>query len=640
MLVPEELETLRRLLTLRANPSFIKDFGETARAAERTHAALAERIWTRLYLDEGKLVMGWAEFSFTPDAKSAKTLDQCLSGMLAPLLGARYPQHPIFRRSLDDNEVARLVGGLFGGASPNDPEIQELAQLFAVPLGLATLRGTSYALETSDNALKQPWIREIIGLTDAADGAVVPFETVYQKLRNEPYGLLRHLQHLILAALVAQRRIDLVTSTGDRIGRRTLDLRIRWDDVAGVARVESLLYTAEELTAWARLLTGTPKLPRINTPEARQQVRAALSSWLEDWRARALLEQFDALPDEALTTKLWRNASAVRKSFNMAAEALAETLEDRLTLEEGLQQVADAFANSESAFARYAAQCGQLATFITAWPEFVRTRAYVWLVEPLTDLALERQRLTLVRLLSDVHTLFTPDARAEWQAVMPDFHSRYCEYYARIHDQTVAGNPAYLTEINALLQSDEWHLGEAFARLALFSHERWQELQAALIAVRRDLCRWPVREQLMLAPLCGCGFRLAEADELRHAPAQLRALLTDALAAYQRALAAWQRPLAYALEAFIAEAPDDPLADHARALSDDLLSDVPLKFTLLDLQLLEIILPRGGAPPLRVNWPQDTSGLMSREELAARVKQWLEGLPNYPALLDVATPPE
>ncbi len=631
----EELETLRRLLTLRAQPQLFQEFGEAARAAERTHAALAERIWTRLYLDDGALIMGWAEFTFTEDAKAAKTLDQCLSGTLAPLLGARYPQHPIFVQNVGENEVSRLVGNLFSGANPNDEDVQELAQLFATPLGLATLRGNSYALETGDQALKQPWIREVLALTDAADGQIVPFETVYQKLRGEPYGLLRRIQHLVLAALVAQRRIDLVTSTGDRIGRRTLDLRIRWDDIAGIARVESLLYTAEELTAWARLLTVEAKLPVINTPEARQQMRAALTAWVEEWRGKELLEKFDALPDEALTTRIWHIAVAVRKSYNMAADALTETLEDRLTLEEGLQRVADAFANSTNAFARYSNQCAQLEVYVAEWPAFAQLRDYLWQTEAVTDAELETLRGELLTLVSDVQTLSQPATVARCHELWPEFHTRYCEYYAREHEKAVGAAP-HLRELGEVLHSDDWRMFAAFAALPAFNHKAWDAAQEELAAVRAAPCRLPVRERLMAAPVCACGFRQAEAALLQQFPVTIKTLLRDGLQSYQRTFSGWSRPLAHALEAFIAEDPDAPLADYARELSDALvLGQVPQPLSYIDIQLLETVLQRGGVPPLRVTWPA-LNGATNRDQLMARVQQWLDDLPNAPALLDLA----
>jgi hypothetical protein len=632
-LMAEELETLRRLLTLRGQPQVFQEFGEAARAAERTHAALAERIWTRLYLDDGALVMGWAEFTFTEDAKAAKTLDQCLSGMLAPLLGARYPQHPIFLQNLSENEVARLVGGLFSGANTSEDEVQDLARLFAVPLGLATQRGNVYALEAGDQALKQPWIREVVALMDAADGQVVPFETVYQKLRGEPFGLLRRIQHLVLAALVAQRRIDLVTSTGDRIGRRTLDLRIRWDDIAGVARVESLLYTTEELTEWARRLTGVERLPVINTPEARQQMRTALSDWLEEWRGLELLEKFDALPDESLTTRIWHVATAVRKSYNMAAEALAETLEDRFTLEEGLQRVADAFANSLNAFERYSAQRAQLQTFVTEWPEFARLRDYLWQTEPVADAETEAARSELLTLVSDAHTLTQPEAVARLHALWPDFHTHYCEYYAREHEKWVGAAP-HLRELGELLHGDEWRMFAAFAELPVFNHPQWEKAQEVLSQARAAACRLPVRERLMAQSACACGFRRAEGVFLQSVPGAAKQMMAEGLQSYHRALIAWSRPLAYALEDFIAENPDAPLSDHARELSDELvLGQVPQPLTFADIQLLQIILQRGNVPPLRLAWPA-LKGTMSRAELARQVNQWLDELPNTPAQLD------
>ena len=634
-LTAEELETLRRLLTLRAQPQIFQEFGEAARAAERTHAALAERIWTRLYLDDGALIMGWAEFTFTEDARSAKTLDQCLSGMLAPLLGARYPQHPIFRQNVGENEVGRLIGGLFSGANPNDEDVQELARLFAVPLGLATLRGNAYALEAGDQALKQPWIREALALTDEADGQIVPFETVYQKLRGEPYGLLRRIQHLVLAALVAQRRIDLVTSTGDRISRRTLDLRIRWDDIAGVARVESLLYTAEELTEWARLLTDSPKLPVIKTPEARQQMRLTLSEWVESWREQESLEKFDALPDDALTTRIWHVAVAVRKSYNMAADALTETLEDRLTLEEGLQRVADAFANSTNAFARYSGQRAQLETYVAEWPDFARMRDYLWQTEVLADVDLEAIRWELIGLVSDVQALLQPAAVARWRELWPDFHTHYCEYYAREHEKAVGAAP-HLREISELLHSDDWRMFTAFAGLPAFQHEQWNAAQDALAGARDIPCRLPVRERLMTAPACACGFRRSEAALLQQIPATIKGLMQEGLQAYQRTLNSWSRPLAHALEAFIAADPDAPMADHARELSDELvLGQAPQPLNFTDIKLLETVLQRNGMPPLRVAWPA-VKGTMSRAELVARVQQWLDELPNAPALLDLS----
>src|SRR5207253_2072896 len=105
---PEELESLRRLIALRTDTTLLAEFGETMRAAERTHTALAERIWTRLYMDDGMFLAEGSARTFTNEARAGRTLSEVLSRMLHPLFGARYSQHPVFTQVLTESEVARL----------------------------------------------------------------------------------------------------------------------------------------------------------------------------------------------------------------------------------------------------------------------------------------------------------------------------------------------------------------------------------------------------------------------------------------------------------------------------------------------------------------------------------------------------
>jgi hypothetical protein len=75
-------------------------------------------------------------------------------------------------------------------------------------------------------------------------------------LKKSPHGFVREAQHLILTALVAQRKIEFVTSKGDRINRRSLDLKIIWDDIEGVAKPVGTVYSAARLTDWAKDFNG------------------------------------------------------------------------------------------------------------------------------------------------------------------------------------------------------------------------------------------------------------------------------------------------------------------------------------------------------------------------------------------------
>jgi len=63
-------------------------------------------------------------------------------------------------------EVATLVGGLFGGANPNDARVQSLAEDFALPLGLVSIRSGAFALEAGDQVEQ----RRLAGPVRADDG--------------------------------------------------------------------------------------------------------------------------------------------------------------------------------------------------------------------------------------------------------------------------------------------------------------------------------------------------------------------------------------------------------------------------------------------------------------------------------------
>ncbi|HYY58283.1 MAG TPA: DUF6079 family protein [Pyrinomonadaceae bacterium] len=644
----EERASLRRLMTLRASDALFEKYGETAHAAERQYAALAERIWARIYLDEGTLSLTGPDPSgqaFTDEARASSTLAQALEPLLAPSFEARFPQHPIFERALDEREAAQLVGGLFGGANPSEASVQELARLFAEPLGLASLRGGLYTLEVGDQALKQPWVREVIAAADEADGRVVSLSAVYEQLRDEPYGLLREAQHLILAALVAQRRIELVTNTGDRITHRTLDRTLSWDEIAGVARAATLLHSAEQLTAWARLLTDQPKLSSIANPEARTDVRGALSAWLDEWRGRRLLEKFEALPDEGLTTSAWGLAVAVRKSFGAAAESVEALLADNITLEEGLQRTADAFGDSEQGFTLRQKQLAQLTSYTEGLAEREQTRAYLATAEPTTEEEIESARRELLMMADDVHTLFDQDSCQRFNLLWREFQSHFIEHYSTAHTKAAAATPNQQA-VEELLRGEEWKEFEALSQLAIVNRSYWEEALDLIDRARHLRCRLPVRQILLERPSCACSFRLAHPGSPQLIAPSLADVVGRGREAHRHALLLWREPLAHALSLLAQQEGDERAAARARALAAALVEGkLDASFNWTDARLVERALPFIEFAPTARTAPERspaalTTGegepIMGDETPAAQPEQWLDNLPGNPptALLD------
>jgi hypothetical protein len=636
-LKPEELESLRRLIALRTDAALLSEFGETARAAERTHTGLAERIWTRAYMDDGALMAEGYARAFTNEARSERTLTDVLARMLHPLFGARYPQHPVFTEPLGEAEVARLVGGFFGAASQSEAAVQELARKFCAPLGLVAQRSDAYVLEAGDAVLKQPWIRDVLQMTDEADGAVVPLDSVYSRLKGEPYGLQREAQHLILAALVAQRRIELVTATGDRIGRRTLDLKLRWDELSGVARAGALLHSAEELTNWARRLTNATELASIADPLAREAVRAALRSWLEAWRSRRVLEKFDQTPDEGLTTRAWNLASSVRKTFGVAADAIEAALDNTISLEEGLQRVADAFADSVENFQRSTKQLAALSSFTNGIESRVRAQDYLLLAEPTGEGQIESARRELLRVADDVHSLLDHDSSLRFDLLWREFQARYAEHYARVHDETV-GASFDRRPVDELLRSNEWREFEALSALSVLS-ARYRNEAARLVERAHNMrCTLPVSQLLMARPSCDCMFRLGRADSLKRLPQELRETVEFGRAAARRTLQLMSAPLSNALSRLSESAETEEARAHARSLSEAFAAaSLPEYFSQADVQFIEQALELGAAStPVHVARPPlESYGFVTREDLRARLNQWLDELPDEPAMVEV-----
>jgi hypothetical protein len=559
-----------------------------------------------------------------------------LARMLSEMFAARYPEHPVFTEPLGETEVARLVSGLFGGANQGSASVQELARLFAAPLGLVSLRGEVYALEAGDQILNQAWVRDVLALTDKADGEVVPLEEIHQKLRGEPYGLLGETQHLILAALVAQRRIELVTESGDRIGRRTLDLKLRWDEIAGIARAATLVHSAEELTEWARRLTYQPDLSSIAEPSARESVRAALAEWLEAWRAKHLLENFDALSDAGLTTRTWKLAAGVRKSFGAAADAVEAALADIISLEEGLQRVADAFGDAPEQFARNTEQLAQLTNFCAGLSARERVREYLAMAEPTTVDEIESARRELLAMIEETLSLFERESNRRFDILWREFHARYSEHYATMHAETVGAN-SNRRALDSLTRGAEWREFETLAELSIINRRHWEQAVEVLALARTSFCDLNVRQLLTERAACVCTFRLSRAGSIASLPQELEELLEHGRRAYHHTLSLMSTPLAIALDAIARKEEDADIAGRARSLSGAFARGTEhTHFTRADVQLIEQALQRMATPPpVRVQLPAGDYGLLTRDELRARLNQWLDDLPDHPALVEV-----
>ena len=237
-LTSEEIQTILRYYVLHNNEELRKEFAEQVRAAVHTNAMALEKIWERVFLSQAKLILDGEEHSFKVNNLERLTISELLTPNLEKLFEQLYTDHPHFAETLGMNEVSQLVNDLFSGARKTHEGIQRLARTFALPLGLVYKKGDEYSLESEDNLLSLPLVGLVLELVEKNESSTISLKNVYKLLKDKPFGLTHEAQHLILAALVAQRKIEFVTTNNDRINRRSLDLKIIWDDIAGIAKLQ------------------------------------------------------------------------------------------------------------------------------------------------------------------------------------------------------------------------------------------------------------------------------------------------------------------------------------------------------------------------------------------------------------------
>jgi hypothetical protein len=347
------------------------------------------------------------------------------------------------------------------------------------------------------------------------------------------------------------------------------------------------------------------------------------------------------LPDSCLTTRVWKTEADVRKSFGRVASAIEAALDGKLSLEESLARVAEAFKRSPETFARLAQALEDLTEFVNGFAARERERTYLAAAEPTGVAGIETLRRELMALADDTNNFLDAARRERFDLLSGKFRTLYGEHYAAAHDKTVGSH-----ETRALLQSlkrgERWREFESLSKLPVVSSQVWRQAEELLRLADDGHCELPVLRMLEGQPSCACRFRLAQASELEELPQELEALMERGLEVYRRTLLMLGANIAISLDALARRADDDEEARRARSLASAFAQGhAPEKFARQDVRLIERALLRMPAPPpVKVVAPNGDMGLLTREELKARFVQWLDELPEQPVLIEVVSKAE
>lgn len=522
-LTEQEKDTFRRYHVLRSDQKVREELGEGLATALQIHSISCERIWQRAFLQAAKLLSANGEYPVYDEGTGAHTLAQLLSNALSPYFEMLYPDHPLFGGSLGIRESTLLVSNFFGAAAPESAETKKLVDAFVAPLGLGVSFDSSVIPTPGDELEGLAVVRAAIG----DDAGQITLKEVASRLGASPLGLTREAQHLVLAALVAQKRFDFVTASGNRINHRSLDLQIIWDDIVAIGPPQTEEYPIERLLSWAKVLTGIQHLTSIDRGDDRRQILDSLRQWISDWEADNTLAKFDALPEEQLNTRVWRLASGLKRTFGSAASAIESLLKDEITLVECLRSIAVLFSDSEADYEMKIEDLAVLNKYVLVSARRGPMLIYVAAADWTSDETIDGLRRELLGLLTGGGiALNGENDRIDelWKAYVKAYAERYTQKHSEAEQISADGDR--LREIRG---SEMWNTFQLVRDLPFVSEDRRREVGELMRTAEWAGCDNDVPKLLLERPICRCGYRLCDLEAYSELPARLARGVEDSI---------------------------------------------------------------------------------------------------------------
>ncbi len=604
VLRPEEVETLLRHHLLQTDSGLFEQFGEHLQASIHAHRVAVEKIVERIMLTNGQLIIDGFDYNFTEKALSASTVSGIFSQMLEPLFETRFPLHPHFTEPLGMAEVSKLVTELYDSSRQRDDDVQALARTFALPLALVKFEAGIYVPESVEILERIPYVSDVLKMVADSFGnaANTSLKAVYASLRQPPYGLVREAQHLVLASLVANRKIEFVTSLGDRINARSLDLHIIWDDIVGIAKPIETGVSAKRLVKWAQVITADVSIKNLEDAKHREKIIEAGRVWLTEWDNSNVLSRFDELPDGLISTGYWANAVRVRKTFGDVADAfraLLATGDTNNALEEALARVADIFLDSEDEFKRSSVVTKAVEDQLVSINLQQEILSYLAATASTDDTDLEQLRTALINSLRHATVDEREVGSRETGYLWEQFHKSYSELFVMRHDHVMRSHDLQ-EKFDQLRKTDIWWEFDFLSSLPILSIDNRRKVESLNRKLNELDCQFDVAEALISRPECLCGFRLSEYDAWMELPADLSTEISRGQKAIRSRLRSIVPDLAENFRRFAENSANPVEANAALSLLEALTgSEDDPRFSQMELDVLYSILNEAPPPVIR-----------------------------------------
>jgi hypothetical protein len=437
--------------------------------------------------------------------------------MLEPLFEAIYPEHPYFVETLTPEIVEKFVRSLSENDSPD-----QSAMTYGVALGIVEFGDTGFSVLPKEKLREAPYAASVIRSIEASGETDV--SVLEAELLKPPVGLTLEAVRLILSAMAHRGLIELVTTERERVNGRSIDLKLDWSNIVAADFSRSVKNSDSKLLEWARLVCNDESITSFSDAEDRAKILAAFVEISSQWERRNPFEPFEAIPDCALNTKIWRHSNKTWEPYTAMVASVNETLVGNITVEEGLDAICNDFLAQPSMFQKSWESITALEDFGRTRPEIDRITNYLAIAETSNDSEVEAARNKLRTVLRSSEAEPTDQTLRDLGYCWEKFLRLYTEHYIELH-APLSRPMDFRRFAQDALGPDR--TADLFKIRAEKGNDRRQ--REGFREIRRRLgsyyCSLDPTPFLQTTPFCKCGFQPSAASLMEVLSGELHSLV-------------------------------------------------------------------------------------------------------------------
>ncbi|MGH9948059.1 MAG: DUF6079 family protein [Pyrinomonadaceae bacterium] len=516
----DERQTLLYHSILKSDSDFRETFREHFVISLQAYSEAARRVAERVSVTDARLVIDGFDYNFTDAAKRSVDLGSMMSTMLEPVFEAKFPDHPNFETLLTQEVLDSFVSNIYSGVYEPTSEKAALARAVGVPLGIMITENGSVRKASKDELMGISCVSRLLTAVEAAPQVVVSIEQTAELLRQPPLGHAHESKMLLLLAMASSGLIELVTPQGDRINRRSLDLKIDWTTITSIARPRSASFSKETITKWARVLSANGSIDSLEKPANRRVVLDSLIEISNRWERIDSANRPDRFHEHCLSGKMSRESNRVRANYERVIQDVESALLGNIELEECIGNISEAFGDQAEVFQAADKSASSIACYLSGFSEQERIKDYLARACSTGETEVESARSELKAALAAFESEPSEQLNREFGYAFERFRKKYIDLYISEHTSAyeLLKNGR---ERDNIFSTESWRCFEA-----LKNWKPFREAQLAVInqigrVVKRPICEMNPERLLETDPICICGYRIGDVNGVERMSAVL-----------------------------------------------------------------------------------------------------------------------